>query len=367
MYRLAVSTFAVFVLVSTFAISTDAIAKKGGNGNGGGGGGDSGSNCVADALFPALIYQVGSGAGDGTDDIVLASSDGCKQLTVEHAVQLGGVRLKYDPATDSGYYAWSEDIFPGYPPGSIKRQSFTIAAGNLIRSTAEPETIYQGTGYLARFDIQGDSLAVDDAVSAGSDEYQILVVDQLSLCTAVCDASDADSVYSPSNCVPDPATLACFDVNLASRVSISPGESEIYFDVSGGIAHVTKGQSGWQSPRLYMSDDNYREPRVYGFDATGAYLAIGYLADLQQIRDDRVIIFDPALTGSGCPCEAAGLSQDFAAWNATWTVDNTLYVVGTAGKGHHLSFPIGEFDPSTGVRESLGISLGAHPIIDSSL
>ena len=59
--------------------------------------------------------------------------------------------------------------------------------------------------------------------------------------------------------------------------------------------------------------------------------------------------------------------QDFTGWSARWTVDDTLYVVGSAGKGRKLRHPIDEFFPLTGDRVGLGISMDAHFLIDSSL
>lgn len=51
----------------------------------------------------------------------------------------------------------------------------------------------------------------------------------------------------------------------------------------------------------------------------------------------------------------------------TWTIDDTFYVLGTEGKRRKVRHPIEEFDPATGVRTPLGISLEDHPGIDSSL
>ena len=53
--------------------------------------------------------------------------------------------------------------------------------------------------------------------------------------------------------------------------------------------------------------------------------------------------------------------------DSTWTVDDTFYVPGTAGKRAKLRFPIEELDPVTFVGQPLAISLDSHPRIDSSL
>ena len=105
-----------------------------------------------------------------------------------------------------------------------------------------------------------------------------------------------------------------------------------------------------------------------GLEEDDRYLAIRYLAGFQnRLRDDRVIIFDTFDTGADCPCEAVWSYRDIPAWTATWTEESTFYLLGTEGKGRKLKHPIEEFDPVTGERRSLGISLDDHPGIDSSL
>ena len=368
------------ILLCTVAMAPQAVAAKGGNGkggggNGGGGGGDDGgSNCDPNALFPALIYPVDSAAGDGTRDLMVASSDGCVELTVEQGIQFGGARLKYDETTGSGYYAWSENVFPGNPPGTIRRQDFTVSNGSLMPTSSDD--LYEGVSYLSSFDLQGDVLAVVDKQSG---EQTLLVID-LSACNVglPCNENDAVSVYTPSApCLEDGAIDGCF--RPESGLTMAIDGTAIYFDVQGqdsggsrvyGIARVTQGGEGWvpQIPELFLRDDNYYEARVYGLSENGQYLAFGYLAGFQnRLRDDRVIILDTNDIGVNCPCEAAGLSQNFSAWTATWTINDTFYVLGTEGKGRKLRHPIEEFNPLTGMRQPLGISLNDHPGIDSSL
>jgi len=307
--------------------------------------------------------------------LVVASSDGCVVLTVENGIQFGGARLKYDETTGSGYYAWSENVYPGNPPGTIRRQDFTVADG-ILEPTPLSDHLYQGAGYLNSFDLQGNLLAVVDQQSG---EQTLLVID-LSTCDdgLPCDGSDAVSVYKPSmNCLPDLAIDGCFRPEPGLTMALDG--TAIYFDVQGqdfsggrvyGIARVTQGEEGWapQTPDLFLRDDNYYEARVYGLSQNRQYLAFGYLAGFEnRLRNDRVIILDTNDTSVNCPCEATGFSQNFSAWTATWTVDDTFYVLGTAGKGRKLRHPIEEFDPVTGVRQPLGITLNDHPGIDSSL
>ncbi len=366
------------VLVVTMLLAFPVFAAKGGNkGKPGGGGDDGGANCDTDALFPALIYPEDSAAGNGTRDLVVASSDGCVVLTVENGIQFGGARLKYDETTGSGYYAWSENVYPGNPPGTIRRQDFTVMGDSLTPTSSDD--LYQGAGYLNSFDLQGNLLAVVDQQSG---EQTLLVID-LSACNGglPCDGSDAVSVYAPSAtgvpCLQDAAIVGCFRPEFGLTMALDG--TAIYFNVRGqdssgsrvnGIARVTQGEEGWlpQTPDLFLRDDNYYEARVYGLSQNSQYLAFGYLAGFQnRLRDDRVIILDTNSTGVNCPCEAAGLSQNFSAWTATWTIDDTFYVLGTAGKGRKLRHPIEEFDPGDGTRRPLGISLNDHPGIDSSL
>ena len=89
MYRLIVVTLSAFALVGTLAISTDAVAKKGGSGNGNGGGEDPpppigpiGDECAGTADFPSLVYQVSTTENAGSRNnertihsVYLASSD----------------------------------------------------------------------------------------------------------------------------------------------------------------------------------------------------------------------------------------------------------------------------------------------------
>lgn len=352
-----------------------SIASAGPGGDKGKPGGGSGSaECASDALFPALMYPVYSAAANGTYHLVVASSDGCMKLTVETNIQLGGFRLKYNDSTKSGNYAWSENVYPGYPPGTIKRQHFTVSNDVLTRTSFE--ILFEGAGYLTGFDLQGDLLAVVDEVLG---EQALLLID-ISRCGELpCMDADGTAIYKPSiNCLSDTAIAGCYrpepDLTLASS------GATLYFAVQGsdpsgnrinGIARATRGPDGWepQTPELYLRDDNYRELNVFGLSASNRYLGIGYLAGFQNngLRDDRKIILDTDATGESCPCEAAGFIQDFSAWTATWTVDDKFYVLGTAGKGRKLTFPIEEFDPVTGVRTSLGISLVDHPGLDSSL
>lgn len=371
------------VLVVTMLLAFPVFAAKGGNnGKPGGGGDDGGANCDTDALFPALIYPEDSADGNGTRDLVVASSDGCVQITVELGIQLGGARLKYDETTRSGYYAWSENVFPGNPPGTIWRRNFTVPQGSQTLELASPYDLYKGVGYLSSFELQGDLLAVVDQQSE-SGEQTLLVID-LSTCDGglLCDGSDAVSVYAPSaigvSCLQDiGAIVDCF--RPESGLTMALDGTVIYFDVQGqdsnggrvyGIARVTRGTKGWrsQTPDLFLRDDNYYEARVYGLSQNSQYLAFGYLAGFQnRLRDDRVIILDTEKTVPNSPYEADGLSQNFSAWTATWTIKDTFYVLGTAGKGRKLRHPIEEFDPGKGTRRPLGISLNDHPGIDSSL
>ncbi len=75
----------------------------------------------------------------------------------------------------------------------------------------------------------------------------------------------------------------------------------------------------------------------------------------------------------GCDVSNTTLTLDVLqhrpSWHATWTVDDTLYFLGNEGKRRKLVHPIEEFDPdpSSGLREPIGISLNAHYVIDSSL
>ena len=367
------------VLVVTMLLAFPVFAAKGGNkGKPGGGGDDGGSNCPSGALFPALIYPVDSAAGNGTRDLVVASSDGCVELAVELGIQFGGARLKYDKVTGSGYYAWSENVYPGNPPGTIRRRDFTVTDGSMTLNLSSDD-LYQGAGYLNSFDLQGNLLAVVDQ-DQQSGEQTLLVID-LSACDVglPCDASDAVSVYKPSvDCLQDiGAIVDCF--RPESGLTMALDGTVIYFDVQGqdsnggrvyGIARVTQGEEGWllQTPDLFLRDDNYYEARVYGLSQNSQYLAFGYLAGFQnRLRDDRVIILDTEKTVPNSPYEADGLSQNFSAWTATWTINDTFYVLGTEGKGRKLRHPIEEFNPLTGMRQPLGISLNDHPGIDSSL
>jgi hypothetical protein len=360
--------WSVTLILIAASLSLASAAPRGDKGKPGGGDGG-GQTCTPDSLFPALIYPVSSAANNGTYNLAVASSDGCVKLILELSIQLGGVRLKYDEITQSGYYAWSENVYPGYPPGTIKRQHFTVTGGVLTRTSLE--TLYEGIGYQLHFDLQGDLLAVVDEVSG---EQTLLVID-VSACDGglPCNDNDGVAVYKPSvNCLSGIAIAGCFRPEPALTMALS-GDT-IYFDVHGqdttgtriyGIAQVAKGAGGWapQTPELFLRDDNYREVHISGgLSADGRYLAIGYAGGSQ-----RVIILDTTVTGGSCPCEAAGFSQNFPAWAATWTADETMYVLGTEGKGRNLRFPIQEFDPATGMRTSLGISLNDHPWIDSSL
>lgn len=368
--QLAALLMTIFLAVNpSFGAPGGKKGKPDKPGDGGGG-----SECSADARFPALIYSEDAGFGNGTKDVVVASSDGCVTLTVEQGIQFGGARLKYDDATGSGYYAWSENVYPGYSPGTIRRQHFTVTDGSLTKT--EFKDLYEGVDYLSSFDLQGDLLAVVDEHSG----EQTLLVIALSSCGGLpCDGDDAVSVYTPNStsvhCLQDAAIVGCFQPE--PNLTMALDGKAIYFDVLGqdsggnrvyGIARVTEGAGGWapQKPDLFLRDDSYYEARVYGLSRDGQNLAIGYLAGFQnRLRDDRVIIFDT--NGVDCPCEAAWPSQDFSAWTATWTVEDTFYVLGTEGKGRKLRHPIEEFDPWTGERRPLGISLDNHPRIDSSL
>jgi hypothetical protein len=377
--RYTVQLAALLILVFLTAHSSFAApgGKKGKPGGGGGGGG--GSECSADARFPALIYSEDADFGNGTEDVVVASSDGCVTLTVEQGIQLGGARLKYDETTGYGYYAWVENVYPGYAPGTIRRQHFTVTDGSLTK-TPKIENLYAGVDYLSSFDLQGDLLAVVDEQSG---QPTLLVID-LSTCGGLpCYGSDAVSVYTPTaTSVPclqdaDADVVGCYQPE--SGLTMALDGNAIYFDVLGhdsggnqvyGIARVTQEGGVWapQTPDLFLRDDCYFEARVYGLSEDGHYLAIGYLAGFQnRLRDDRVVIFDTNDIGGACPSEVAGFSQDFSAWTATWTEEDTFYVLGTEGKGRKLKHPIEEFDPLTGARRSLGISIENHPGIDSSL
>jgi hypothetical protein len=366
----------VTTLISiVFTVAVASAAPGGGQGKPGGGGGEV-PTCAPDALFPALMYPVDSASGDGRYHLMIASSDGCVVQTIGPSIQLGGFRLKYDEITKSGYYAWAENVYPGLPPGAIKRQHFSVTDGELTPTSFD--ILYEGVGYLTGFDLQGDVLTLVDDVG----EETLLVID-ISACEGglPCVNTDGVAVYKPNlNCLSDAAIAGCFrpqpDLTLASS-----GDT-IYFAVHGndfsglrvyGIARVSRGTDGWapQTPELFLRDDNYREVGAGGLSlsADNRYLLIGYLAGFQNggLRDDRKIILDTAAIGENCPCEAAGFVQNFSAWTATWTVNDTVYVLGTAGKGRKLTFPIEELDPVTGVRTPLGISLTDHPQLDSSL
>jgi len=374
--QLAALLMTIFLAVNpSFGAPGSKKGKPDKPGDGGGG-----SECSADARFPALIYSEDAGFGNGTDDVVVASSDGCVTLTVEQDIQLGGARLKYDETTGYGYYAWVENVYPGYAPGTIRRQHFTVTDGSLTKTTTI-EDLYAGVDYLSSFDLQGDFLAVVDKQSG---EQSLLVID-LSTCGGLpCDGSDAVSVYTPTatsvRCLQDADAdvVGCYQPEPGLTMALD-GKA-IYFDVLGhdsggnqvyGIARVTQEGGVWapQTPELFLRDDCYFEARVYGLSEDGHYLAIGYLAGFQnRLRDDRVVIFDTNDIGGACPSETAEFYyQDFSAWTATWTEEDTFYVLGTEGKGRKLKHPIEEFDPVTGTRRSLGISLENHGGIDSSL
>ena len=83
-----------FALIAAAAV---AYAAKGGNGGGGGGSGPPACDPEPDATFPAILYPT-----DGSD-LVVASSDGCRQQAVVIGLNYpSGYRLTYDDTGQTG-------------------------------------------------------------------------------------------------------------------------------------------------------------------------------------------------------------------------------------------------------------------------
>lgn len=346
--------------------------KPGGGGDDGGGGGQ---NCDSNALFPALVYPVASATTGGATDIVAASSDGCVEQTLETVGQFGAVRLGFDETTETGYYAWAENTPPGDPPSVIKRRSISKSSGDIIPGSVE--TLYESANYTSGFDLQGNWLTVVDVKSGGAEE---LVVVDLASCDGglPCDIGDGIPLYSVGqDCLTSTGITGCYVLNAAG-VSMGLSATQVYFALHGwdgnGARHNAIARAittdAWQTAQVefYLDDANYPELGFFGLDSSESLLGLNYLAGFSSggAREDRVIIIDTSLSGTDCPCEA-GLAQDFHAWSASWTVNDTIYVLGTSGKRRKMVHPIEEVDPTTGERTSLGISLTDHPAIDSSL
>ena len=155
-------------------------------------------------------------------------------------------------------------MYPGYAPGTIRRQHFTVTDGSLTK-TPPIEDLYAGVGYLSSFDLQGDLLVVVDEHFG---EQSLLVIDLSTCGGSPCDGSDAVSVYTPTgtSCLQDEDAVGCYQPEPGLTMALD-GEA-IYFDVLGhdsggnrgdGIARAIQGAEGWapQTPELFLRDDNY--------------------------------------------------------------------------------------------------------------
>ena len=197
------------------------------------------------------------------------------------------------------------------------------------------------------------------------------------------DSGSPTTVYDTSTCLTDVGfVVGCYKAGF-SHVEMSSDGQSVFFSVSGegvsgervdSVVRSNLVAGGWGTPTLLLRGNSYyTEPSVESLDASESLLAVRYLAGFQQngIRDDRIIFLDLSCVfcDPSNPVLPPSVIQDVSSWHASWTVQNTVLLLGKQGKGRKLVHPIEEFepDPSSGLRTPLGITLEDHPIIDSSM
>ncbi len=369
------------ILCLIFALAgavPDGHAARGGNGggNGGGkpGGGDPPSDCDVTVAFPVLAYPT-----DG--ELFLASADGCRQVAVMEGRSFNSARLKYDSDTKTGYFAWTE-VPAGQTLTKVWRQSFKVVNGELDTNAEEDtELLVELHSVAFRFDIKGEGITTRVVLResrVGLPDW-FSSVDLANCDPLPCTDDDMVSIYPTGEpdfqCLVDEGSGDCYVPS--GYMAMTGDKNVVYFDVGGGAvsgiarAVYDSGASKWGAQELIFRGDLYSEPGVESLSSDDRLLAVSYLAGFQQggLRDDRIIFLEtdcdecdvsnPTLTGD--------VLQNRPSWHATWTVDDTLYFLGNEGKRRKLVHPIEEFDPVSGLRQPIGISLNAHYIIDSSL
>jgi hypothetical protein len=188
-------------------------------------------------------------------------------------------------------------------------------------------------------------------------------------------------VYSPENgdCWND-LIGGCYNI---SSVKMNVSGDHAYVGTSGddatGNSIKVVGSveliAGAQHPvtKYILTAGTYPDARMESLSSDGRYLAVRYFAGFLKggLADHRIIFLDNECTSCGVtdPLPPNNLAQDLSSWYVSWTVDNTVLLLGNEGRRRKLKHPMFEFDPfdPSGVREPLGIVLGDHPPIDSSL
>jgi hypothetical protein len=372
------------LLLAVLAIAAQGLfAAKGGGGNGGKPGGEEPPACNVDAVFPAMALILG-------DDLILASSDGCVQVGVMEGRDYGSAELKYDQAHNTGYFAWSELLANGT---RVYRQEFTVDQnGGLLTEANDAELLVELNSIRHMFGIMGEGDATRIVIRESGPEPVAGERDRLSSvdiarCNPLpCTDDDMVTIYEPegpnAQCLPDVGAInGCYYPR--DHMILSTDGNTVYFGIGGdnggnnetvGIAKASyDSDSGtWDAPELVLRDQFFSEARVESLSGDDQLLAVSYSAGFHEdgLRDIRIVFLDTA-----CECDASNpllpntVIQDVSSWHASWTVDDTVYLIGNEGKRRKLVHPIEEFDPDpgSGLREPIGIRLDAHYHVDSSL